>query len=102
MGVQPVRLPDICELTGPGRPRLQVPVGVQDPPGALPQHLQRGPSAASSALPDRTRGPQLGPDQLRQGMGPEVLPPGDHGLSRLAGDPHGSLQVTGFRQPLRT
>lgn len=90
MGVQPVRLSAVRQLSDAGRAALALSGRVQTAAGPLPAHLQLGACRAAQAAqqharPDGRAGePALGAHQLRQGLGAQVLAPGGHRVPLLA------------------
>lgn len=90
VGVQPVRVSAVCQLSDAGRAALALSACVQTASWPLPAHLQLGARRAASTAQQRagadggTRKLALGAHQLCQGLGAQVLAPRSHGLPLLA------------------
>lgn len=105
VGVQPERLADVRQLADAGRPGQQVVPGVPRAVRPLSEHIHRQPARRPHTVLERRArrpgGPERGAHQLRQGMGSQVFPAGDHGLSHVDRSAVGPLQMTQGRRRRR-
>lgn len=98
MGVQPERLADVRQLADAGRPGQQVVPGVPRAVRPLPEHIHRQPARRPDTVLERRarrpRRPERRAHQLRQRLGPQVFPAGDHVVPDVDRGVARSLQMT--------